>query len=218
MEQIELKVTNRQVLGKKVGVLRRQGVTPLHLFGHGVESVALQCDTVGLKKVLAAAGQTRLINLMLEGEKAPRPVMVREVQHDPVTGASLHVDFYQVQMTEQVKVEVPVVLVGESPALKLKENMLIHELNALTIECLPAKIPSSVAVDLSSLTEVDQALRVKNIKLDEGITVLDDPEHIVVKIGLRHIEKPKEAVAVKAVEEVAEAAEAGAATEAKPEK
>lgn len=218
MEQIELKVTKREVLGKKVSFLRRQGITPLHLFGHGIESVALQCDTTRLQRVLAEAGQTRLISLLLDGEKRPRTVMVREVQREPRTGASLHVDFYQVQMAERVKVAVPLVLVGESPALKLKENMLVHELNTLTVECLPAKIPASVAVDLSSLTEAEQALRVKDIKLDKEVIILNDPEHIVVKIGLRHVEKVKEPVVAKAAEEVAEAAEAAGLPEEGSEK
>ena len=126
MEQLELEVTEREILGKKVRFLRRQGVTPLHVFGHGIESMALQCDTAKLQQVLAKAGKTRLINLKLDKEKSPRPAVVREVQIEPLTGESLHVDFYQVQMAEQVKVEVPIVLTGEAPALRLKGNTLMH--------------------------------------------------------------------------------------------
>ncbi len=158
MEQIELNVTKREVLGKKVRFLRCQGITPAHLFGHGIESLALQCDTDTIKRVLAKAGQTRLISLKLDNEKSPRPVVIRGVQIEPLTGESLHIDFYQVKMAEQVKVEVPVVLVGEALALKLKENMLVQELSTLIVECLPAKIPNSIELDLSSLTEPEQAV------------------------------------------------------------
>ena len=194
MDQIELEVTNREILGKKVRFLRRQGITPVHLFGHGIESVALQCDTVQLKRVLAEAGQTRLISLKLDSEKGPRTVMVREVQREPRTSESLHVDFYQVQMTEMVKVEIPVILVGEAPALKLKENMLVQDLHTLAVECLPANMPNSVEMDITSLTELGQTVRVKDIELGEGVNVLNDPEVLVVRISLRTVEKVEEPV------------------------
>ena len=205
MDQIELKVTKREILGKKVRFLRRQGITPVHLFGHGVESVALQCDTAKLKWVLAEAGRTRLISLKLDGEKGPRTVVIREVQTEPQTGESLHVDFYQVKMAEEVKVEVPVVLVGEAPALKLKENTLAQELNTLTVECLPAKIPARVELDISSLTEPEQAVRVKDIELDKEITVLNDPERVVARISSRPMERIEEEVVTEEEVEIPEA-------------
>ena len=166
----------------------------MHLFGPGVESMTLQCDSTRLHRVLAEAGQTKLINLKLESEKKPRTVMVREVQREPRSGESLHVDFYQVKMAELIKVEVPIVLFGEAPALKLKENMLVQDLNTLTVECLPAEIPTSVEIDLSPLTETEEAVRVKDIELAEGVVILNEPEHVVVKISLRHIEKIEEPV------------------------
>ena len=128
--------------------------------------------------------------------------MVRGVQTEPRTGETLHVDFYQVKMAEEIRVEVPIVLVGEAPVLKLKENMLAHELNTLTVECLPAKIPASVTVDLTSLTESGQAVRVKDIGLDERVSVLNDPELVVVRISTRRVEKVEEA-AVEVEEEMA---------------
>ena len=202
MDKIELKVTKREVLGKKVKHLRRQGITPVHLFGHGIESLALQCNTGELERVLGQAGQTRLISLKLAKEKKPRTAVVREFDRDWRKGELVHVDFYQVKMEEKIKLEVPVVLVGEAPALKSKTYMLEHELGALTVECLPAKIPTSLEVDISSLTELEQAIRVKDIPLDKGITVLNDPELVVAKISLRPVEKVEE----KVVEEVAEEA------------
>ena len=219
MEQIELKVNNREVLGKKVRFLRRQGITPVHLFGHGIESIALQCDTTQLRQVLAQAGKTRLVNLKTDNEKRPRHVVVREIQTEPRTGALIHVDFYQVKMAEKMRVEVPIVLVGEAPALKLKENMLSHELTTLSVECLPGNIPDSAELDLSSLTEAEQSLRVKDIELDREIAVLNDPDLMVVRISVRRIEKEEEVVEVEAeavAEEVAEAPEAAPAGEKEP--
>jgi len=207
MKQIELRATSREILGKKVRFLRRQGIIPLHLFGHNVESIALQCDEAQLKGVLAHAGKTRLISLKLDKGKKPRNVMVREVQRDRRTDGLLHVDLYQIKMTEKIRVEIPVVVVGEAPALKSKENMLLQELNSLTVECLPNEIPTSVKVDLSSLTEREQAIRVENVILGKEVTILNDPELVMVKIGSRPKEK---------VEEVAEAVEAVEAPEETP--
>jgi large subunit ribosomal protein L25 len=213
MEQIELHAAKRDVLGKKVRFLRRQGITPVHVFGHGIESLALQCDTTSLQRVLDRSGQTRLINLKIDDEMSPRTVMAREVQQDILKGSLLHVDFYQVKMTEAIEVDVPIVLVGEAPALKEKENMLAQELNTLSIECLPANIPDSIEVDVSSLTEPDEAIRVRDIIPGEGITILNDPEVMLVRIAVQRMEA-EVPEAVEVTEEVAEAAEAG--EEAKP--
>ncbi len=208
MDQIELRANTREVLGKKVRFLRRQGITPVHLFGHGIESAALQCDTGQLQRVLAQAGKTRLIGLRLDKAKKSRNVVVREIQRDSQTGELLHVDFYQVRMAEKIKVEVPIVLVGEAPALKSKGNMLMQELSKLAIECLPDEIPPKIELDLSPLTEAEQAIQVKDIALGKGITVLDDPESIVVKVGALTVERVEEVVKEVVVEEVIEAAKA----------
>lgn len=200
MDQIELNVTKREILGKKVRFLRRQGITPLHLFGHGIESQALQCDTAKLQQVLAEAGKTKLINFKIGGEKKARSVIVREVEIELPRRGLVHVDFYQVRKAEEMKVEVPVVLVGEAPALKVRENTLLQELDTLSVECLPANIPASVELDISSLTESEQVLRVKDIELEKGVTVLNDPEVVVAKISARRVEE--------VVEEAVEAPEA----------
>jgi large subunit ribosomal protein L25 len=219
MDKIELDVTNREILGKRVKHLRRQGITPVHLFGHGIESLALQCDTDELERVLAQAGHTGLIGLKLDKEKKPRTVVIREFDRDWRRGKLLHVDFYQIKMEEKIRLDVPIVLVGEAPALKSKDNMLEHELENLTVECLPAKIPASVEVDISSFTEPGQAIRVKDIALDKDVTVINDPELVVVKISWRPVEKVEEEV-VEEVEEEIEAEEVveevGAPEEAPP--
>ena len=206
MEQIELQTDTRKILGKKVKFLRRQGVIPVHLFGHGVESLSLQSEAAQLQRVLAKAGKTKIISLKLDKDKKPRNVMIRETQRDPLTGELLHVDFYQVRMTEKIQVEIPIVLVGEAPALKSKDNMMAQDLYNLTIESLPDKIPPSVELDWSSLAEAAQAIHGRDITLDEGVTVLNDPGHMVVKITSRPVETMEGAAEEEVIEE--EAAEA----------
>jgi large subunit ribosomal protein L25 len=200
MEQMELRAHSRKLVGKKVRFLRRQGITPVHLFGHNIESLALQCDTGQLEQLLMRARRTKLVGLKLDGAKKLRSAVVREVERNALSGGLVHVDFYQVSMEEKIKVEVPIVLVGEAPALMSKGNILSHELDTLHIECLPDRIPASVQVDVSSLAEEDQGIHVQDIALGEGITVLDDPEHVIVKVSVLHIEK------IEVVEKVAEVA------------
>ena len=182
MEDLRLKATHRVVLGKKARFLRRQGITPAHLYGHGIKSLALQCDTDELVNLVAHAGKTRLVNLEVDGEK-PKITFVREIQRDVITRELLHIDFYQVKRTEKIAVDVPIVLVGEAPALKSKGRMLVHGINSLSIECLPANVPPQIEIDITGLEEVDQAVHVKDIILDPEITVHADPEQLVVKIS-----------------------------------
>jgi large subunit ribosomal protein L25 len=169
----------------------------VHLFGHDLKSLALQCQTAKLERSLAQAGEIRLVTLKVRDEKKVRPVLVREVQRDSLTSKLLHVDFYQVKMDEKVEVEIPIVLVGEAPALEAKGNRLLRELDTLTVECLPSKIPTSLEVNVGSLTEAGQAVRVKDIAVDSDITVLSGPEQVVVTV----IAPPEEKVEEKVVAE-----------------
>lgn len=157
---------------------------------------------------------TRLINLEIENEKQPKSVFIREIQRQPSTGALIHVDFYQIRKSEKIKVEVPIILTGEAPAMKLKGRSLMQTLNSLSIECLPDKIPPQLEVDLSSLEEADQAIHVRDITLGSGITINTDPDQLVVKITEAVAEKVVEEVVAEEVEEgKAEAEEEGQTTE-----
>lgn len=205
MEKLKLKAEKREILGKKTRFLRRQGVTPTHLFGDGFDSLALQCDTPTLQKTIARAGMTRLIALDVEGDKKPHSVFIREIQKEPRSGALLHVDFYQVKMTEKIKFDVPIVLVGEAPAMKEKGRTVAHSLTELSVECLPDDLPPRIEVDIGVLEDVEQSILVKDIALGPGVTVLDEPDQMVVKIS--EVKEEAEAVPV-AEEEVAEEAEA----------
>jgi large subunit ribosomal protein L25 len=183
MDELTLQVVKREVLGKRNRFLRRQGITPVHIFGHKVKSQALQCDTLQLTDVLKHAGTTRLISLKIDGEKQAKSVFVREVQKDALSKHLIHVDFYQVKRGEKMAVDVPIVLIGEAPAMKAKGRMLSHGITNLHIECLPDKVPPQVEVDISVLEELEQSIHVKDIVLDSDITVHAEPEQLVVKVS-----------------------------------
>ena len=212
MEQIELQVSTRKLLGKKSRFLRRQGITPVHLFGYDTEPMALQCETVRLKQVLKTAGKTKLVGLTVDKHKKPRNVVIREVQKNAISGELVHVDFFQVSMEEKIKVDVPLVLVGEAPALKVKSNMMAQDLSAVEIECLPDRIPETIQVDISVLVEDDQSIQVKDLVLGEGVVALTNPAQVVVRIAPLQIEKVEKKV-VAEVAEGAEGAEAAPAAE-----
>jgi large subunit ribosomal protein L25 len=216
VEQIELHVVTRELMGKKSRFLRRQGITPVHLFGYDTEPMALQCETLQLKQVLKTAGKTKLVGLRVDKHRKPRSVVVREVQKNALSGELVHVDFFQVSMEEKIKVEVPVVLVGEAPALKSKTNMMVRELAAVEIECLPDRIPESIQVDISGLVEDDQSMQVKDLVLGEGVVALSNPEQVIVRIAPLKIEKVEKPVVAEAVAEGAEGAEAAPAAEGAP--
>jgi large subunit ribosomal protein L25 len=204
MEQLELKANVRKITGKKVKSLRREGITPLNLFGSGIESKALQSDTRKLASLVASAGSARLIRLKIGREKQTRPVLIREIERDPMSGKLLHASLFQVKMGEKVEVEVPIVLTGEAPVLKEKGNVLVQELDSLSVECLPDRIPGKIEVELSSLTKIGQ-IRVKDISLGKEVTVLNDPEDVIVTVTAPRVsvqeEKPPVAEAAAPVPE-----------------
>ena len=195
MEDLKLQAHKRDISGKKVRFLRRQGITPTHLFGHGLESLSLQCDTAELQHIIARARTTRLISLKIEDDKHPRSVFIREIQKDVIKGKLLHVDFYQIRKTEKMKADIPIVLVGEAPAMKQKGRMLTHSLINLSIECLPDKLPPQIEVDLSPLEEIEQAIYVRDIPLSPDITVFTDPDQMVVKVSEVRVLEVEEVVA-----------------------
>ena len=202
MEGLTLATSKRTVLGKKSRFLRRQGITPAHLFGHGLESLSLQCDTVKLQRMIAQAGTTRLIALEIEGDRQPRSIFIREIQKEATTGALIHVDFYQVQKQERIKTDVPIVLVGDAPALQQKGRNLIYGITSLSVECLPDKLPPQIEVDLSPLETVEQAIHVADLTIDSDVTVTNDPDQLVVKVSEARVEV-EEAVKEEVVAEAA---------------
>lgn len=206
MDKLVLKAEKRDVLGKKTRFLRRQGITPAHVFGHSLESQSIQCDTLELKNIIARAGATRLITLEIAGEKSDHNVFVKEVQLDPLQKQLFHVDFYQVRKDEKMQVVVPIVIKGESPALKFSGRFLAHGLTEMTIDCLPENVPPQIDVDISILEEIDQGIYVKDIILDPDIHVHADPEQLIVKISEAFVEPEEEEVEAEE-EEAVEGAE-----------
>jgi len=209
MADIELSVKPRRVLGKKVAALRRQGVTPANVYGRNLESKAVEVETVVLTHLLRSAGRNVIIDLHIEGEDLPRPVMLRAVQREPATSRLLHVDFYQVSLTQKMRTEVPLILVGEAPAVAEFGGILLQSLNSIAVEALPGDIPAHVEVDVSALTRLDDAVHVRELPIDPTkVYVMTDAELVVAKVAAPRLVAVEEAEEV-AAEAAAEAVAAG---------
>jgi large subunit ribosomal protein L25 len=213
MPDLDLQVLPREVLGKKVRALRRQGMTPANIYGRGVESRAVQAETSTVMHLLRTAGRNAIITLTVQGEDGPRSVMMRSVQRDPVTDRLLHVDFYQVSLTEKMRAEVPLVLVGSAPAVSEFGGVLLQGLDSISVEALPGDIPGHLEVDVSGLEQFDDGVHVKDLVLSPNVVLLSDPELVVAKVAAPRLAAELEAEAAAAEEEEAVAKEAEAAKE-----
>lgn len=207
MQRTPLKAQEREILGKHVNKLRRDGIIPAHVFGNKVETEHVSVKAVDFTKVYHQTGETGLIDLKI-GEEKIRPVLVRDIQVHAVTGLPLHIDFYQVNLLEKVTVPVPVVLIGdELEIVHSGEAVVIQPIGEVEVEALPTELPEKIEVDISGLKAIDDAILVSQLSVPEGVTILADPEAVVVKLDNAVTEEMKQLM-----EE--QAAEAAAAAEA----
>ena len=183
MDTISLDVGPRDVLRKKVKALRRSGVIPLHLYGRDIPSQALQADSATVARIVSQVGRNIPLYLKVEGSQEQSLVFVREVQLHPVTNRILHVDFFRVDVTQRIKGDVPITLLGEAPAVRVHRGILMQSLHQLSVECLPMEMPERIEIDISGLEELDQGIRVSDFSPGQGITVLTDPEELIVRVG-----------------------------------
>src|SRR3989338_2896142 len=211
MDRLSLQAEERIILGKKVKKLRESGKLPAHVFGKGLESEHVSVDGKTFLQTFAEAGETGLIDLKIGTEKV-RPVMVREVQYDPVSGDTVHIDFYQVNLAQKVKVPVPLEMIGEQPeSVKLGETIVLQTLNEVEVEALPTDLIEKIEVDITSLQNIDDAITVGQLKFDRSkLTVQAADEEIVVKLAPAVSAEMEKLLEEQAAETAAVAAEAGA--------
>ena len=207
MADAQLTVEPRLVTGKKVKALRREGIIPAHLYGRGTESLAVQTAKQSMLNLLRTAGPNALIDLQINGESEPRPVVLRGVQRDPVTGELVHIDFLQISLTEKLRTEVPLVLTGDAPAVSVHGGVLLQMMDRLTIESLPGDVPPQLEVDVSRLEELEATIFVRDLLVSASLQVQADPDQPVAKVAAprlaQEIEEEEAAAAAAAAEEAA---------------
>jgi large subunit ribosomal protein L25 len=216
---VQLKASPRQPLGKRSRRLIREGKLPAIVYGHNTEPTAITLDRLEFQKVFVKSGRTHLVDLVLDGDGArTEKVLVREIQTHPRRPGPIHVDLYQVNLREKIEVEIPIHITGESEVVKSGDADVLQPLHSVRVECLPTEIPEAFEIDITPLEEIGAELRVSDLKVGQGVTVLVDADELVVKIvPKREMKVEEEITAAEAEGEVPaegeEAAEGEAAAE-----
>jgi large subunit ribosomal protein L25 len=181
MKKTVLKADKRKLFGKKTRFLRRDGVIPANVYGKGVKSLALELDEKELEMIIKG-GVSRIILLDVEGEKTKRNVLIKDISRHAIASNLLHADLYQVDMSQKMTAEIPLVLVGDAPAVETRENFLDQQMNEISIECLPDDLPPSIEVDVSGLVETGQTIHVSDLELVEGVEFLTPSDYAIVRV------------------------------------
>ena len=210
MDVQSVKLSPRSVIGKKVKQLRRQGVVPVHMYGVGIESLPLQMEAGPLRKLLPQVGTNVPVSIEIDGDDGENICFVREVQRHPVTEAILHVDFIRVDVSQTIRAEVPLVLIGNAPAVR-QGGTLLQPLQRLLVEALPMNMPESLEVDVADLDDFEKAVYVSSIEVASNVTVITESEEMIARVIPPRVEVEEEVVGedLEEGEEGAEAAEEG---------
>lgn len=182
--KIELNADKRAVTGSKVGALRRSGLIPAVLYGKGQESISLQVSVKDFNRVFKQAGESTLVYLNVG--KEIHPTIIHDVARHPVTDDVIHADFYKVSLTEKIKTKVPVIFVGESPAVKDLSGIFVRNVNELEVEALPQNLPHEITIDISSLKKFGDQILVKDLNLGSDIKIEAE-----VDVILATVQEPK---------------------------
>lgn len=180
VNRIELSAEPRTALGKKVKALRRQGFVPANIYGH-TESTAVQLAAREADHTIRRAGKTQLITVNVNGGET-ETVLIKNWQRHPYKGDILHIDFYRVAMTETLRVDIPLRLVGEAPAIRATGGTLFQPISTVTIESLPGDLPDSIEVDISSLVDLDSAVHVRDLAIPDAVTLITDGDDVVARV------------------------------------
>lgn len=172
-----IEATPRTVLGKKVRALRRDGILPANVYGNGVESTAIQINSHDFQRVFPHLSNTTLIDLKI-GKKKAQKTLLKAYQFNPTSGTVTHADFFVVNMREKMKADVAVVLIGEPK--DNSDSVITQHLSTISVEALPADLPASFNVDISGLYDIGDGVKVSDLQIPEGVTILTDPDESIV--------------------------------------
>ena len=201
MEKVVLKATKRSVTGKQVKALRRAGELPAVIYGRHVEPIVISLDAHSTELVFTKLTSSTLVTIDVEGQEFA--ALVREKQRNFIKGNLTHVDFLALDLTEMIRTKVRLTFTGVASAVKDFSAVLVHRMDAFEVECLPANLPERINVDISSLKEIGNNIRVSEIPLPENVTVLDDGDDIVIIATIAKEETPEEGVVVPGAEAAA---------------
>ena len=207
---LELTLDAREAHGKANKRLRRAGIVPGVVFGKGEESTPVQVDAKVFETLYRQAGRTSVVNMHLPGKSAITSGIIKSVQRNPLSGGAIHVDFFLVNLKQEMEIDVPLVFTGEAPAVEETGGTLLHNLSSLHVKALPNDIPHEITVDVSVLRTLDVAIHVRDLSLNRDlVTVLTDGDTLVSTVVPPRAEEPEPEPEL--TEEELEAAAAAAA-------
>jgi len=180
-EEVLINAEKRNVVGKQVKALRRQGILPGVIYGRHIEAFPIQMDAHDAALILDKLTASSLITIDVDGEKFS--VLMRDRQRDVIFGDLLHVDFLVVSLTEKLRATIELKLVGEAPVADNPEVVVTQVLNDIEIEAFPQDLPEFIEVDISTLETVDDEITVADLDLGENIAILTDPNETIVSVG-----------------------------------
>jgi len=198
MEEVILQAQSRQVIGKQVKALRREGMLPAIIYGHVKSPLPIVLDFRETSRILPGITSSHLVVVELEGKR--HVTLVRERQRHPVTGALIHIDFQEVSMTEKLHAMVVIELRGLSPAVKDYNGVLVTPQEEVEVECLPRDLPERIVVDVSILQNIGDTIYVRDLQLPQNVEVLTDPHEIVALVTPPVVEAEEVVVEVAAPE------------------
>lgn len=179
----------------QVSILRKDGKIPAVVYGEKRAAESLFVDAREFEKIYASGGESTLIDLSLASGSSSK-VLIKDVQHDVVTGQFLHIDFFEVDMEKPLEAEVELHFEGVSPAVKELGGILNKQLETITIRCLPKDLVHAIIVPLEPLRTFEDMIHVKDIVFPEGVTVLQNLNDVVVMVS-----EPMSEAELKAMEE-----------------
>lgn len=180
MEKVILKAQPRQVIGKQVRALRREGLMPAVIYGPHIAPIPVSLPFHETSLLLPKISSSQLLVLEVGGEQYT--TLVRERQRHPITGALLHLDFQAVSLTEKLRVNVGLQFKGEAPAVKIYDGILSTSLEQVEVECLPGDLVNHLEIDLSTLEQIGDAIYVRDIPLPPRFQILNELDEVVVVI------------------------------------
>ena len=201
MEKVVLKASKREVTGKQVKALRRDGQLPAVIYGRHVEPIAISLEAHSTGLVFAKLTSSTLVTIDVDGTEYA--ALVREKQRNYIKGNLTHIDFLAVDLTEKITTKVHLTFTGVSSAVKDYSAVLVHRMEQLEVECLPTDLPERILVDISTIKEIGNSIRVRDIALPENVAVLEDADEIVIIATLAKEEVAEEGAVVPGVEAAA---------------
>lgn len=181
MDKIVIEASKRDVIGKKVKALRREGKLPAVVYGKEVESIPITLNYREARQTLADIGANTLVTLSMDGKELLS--LVRDKQFSVIKRTLLHVDFQAVTLTERITTTVPIAIDGEAPAVSEYNGLLVTELEELDVEAQAQNLPDAITVDVSGLTEIGDNILVKDLMISEDVKILNHPDDIVIVVA-----------------------------------